>query len=528
MTERLRDRRERRRSAPEGDVPSTEGLDELRNPPNYNSVIRASTKINEPSAPLISKSDIKSEPSAPLISEYDIKSKPSAPPPDYKYQTPDQLSAINILTNMKKSLIKTSGFVMTNSKFKCGDLFFDKNIFKNYPQYPQKESSKISRSVFNHLVTYIEQFITVELNSILFNCRKAFMIYKDGKRNYSYNPSHLYDDNIACSVRIEQINNFIECFIFAGGDILMLGSTIYPDEFNICERIHNILATPLVSYKLWDYDYNFDNIQKLLNFWCMKKSKTLDDGYNSIEIYRNIAHAPIINKMKKIITSKNFSSKDFNMFKYLISNRASYSYNDLYDMMLYDKEIDANDFINLITILSKEEYILLESSIIKKLLHGNKLNEVQFRQLLNIVYDIDNLIDDEDATLLLSLIDLFKQDNIDKQKIKKLIEVLLKRGVNTNMKYAGKEYPLYELLKDGYKKTDVIVFRELVELLIQFNADVNLSNDDGKTVYDLNINDPVILKLIKPKYQTKSGGGKVHQGKRGGQYIMVNGNKKYI
>ena len=250
MAEQVRQsgRRERRRASIEeqlGPAPSTEGLEELIPPPPYEEVMVRQEE--EPPMAVAGPSRI-------------IEKQPSAPPMAVAREDPKSIAiAKEILNEMTESDITTEtekgfgGLRTYVKKFTCGDTEFEPNMFKNYPDYPQK--SKLSLDVWQALVKEIEKFVTTELDYTLVYCSSNVTTYQ-------------------CQNDINKFVNFIRCFKQGGGKSSKLGYSVYPEWFGICTRIKWFLSEDnrkqLKEYldplhkKCNFNEWNFENITEIL------------------------------------------------------------------------------------------------------------------------------------------------------------------------------------------------------------------------------------------------------------------------
>ena len=153
------------------------------------------------------------------------------PPPTPPVSKEDLLAerAERIISNMTKPTERTGILEkLFNSDYKCGNIYFDPNTFGNYPNYPNlKRKEHMPFELWKVLVSMIENFVTKELNELLKECSKWIL---DGIQ-----PTGI---DYKCSEKFDQFNNFLKCFQAGSGNINKLGSLTYPDEFNICSRIH--------------------------------------------------------------------------------------------------------------------------------------------------------------------------------------------------------------------------------------------------------------------------------------------------
>ena len=488
---------------PEGPVPSTEGLEELLqqptapqvSPPKYR---RPSVKSQEEPPPTYKKVGFESEttviggPSRQKPISLPLKEEPSAPPIE-EIDPKSRAIAKEILREMTESEIlvekekRFGGLTERVKKFKCGDKEFEPDVFKNYPDYPL--GSQIPFYVWKALVEDIEKFVTDGLNFTLILCN-------NNSRSYQ------------CQEKINNFVNFVKCFQQGGGKVSALGNSVYPEWFDMCFRIKWLLKQ---TYRK-DLKEYLNPLEKDCKFneWDFTKIHILYD-------------API----------NSLSAKDLNIVDNLgnpfLSAQLRYIKN--YVDYFTSKKTKWNEDLYTKTPIKLKERV---KCLLKRGIDPNQRN----------IYDNHTPLHEFMSNSYLLKLQI--------EVIVEIIRMLINAGADVNAINIYQNTPLIELLKkqvlmeyskDDFQYGDYNINRreannmikklvEIIRILISNGADPNIKNDDGESAFSLT-KDPQLLDALKGG---QSGGSfkyngrkyKIHKGQRGGQYINVNGRKKYI
>ena len=114
----------------------------------------------------------------------------------------------------------------------CQRLNLDSWLFNRYPKFPNVPANvrpRLNIDTFNQLVQEIEKYVVNE-----------FDVMTD----------------------FTSFNNFLKCYMKAGGDINKLGTTMLPDEYNLCVRLYNRFGDRNITYTTFCGDKNI--LQRLL------------------------------------------------------------------------------------------------------------------------------------------------------------------------------------------------------------------------------------------------------------------------
>jgi len=120
---------------------------------------------------------------------------------------------------------------MKSGEIDCKKLRLNSWLFNQYPDYPiipTNERPNLDTKSFEQLVKEIEKYV-IDLEQL---------------------------------AGTSQLNNFMKCFISAGGDIDRLGTTLFPNQYTICVRL-SVLLKDSSTYKIFCKEKGiYDEIMK--------------------------------------------------------------------------------------------------------------------------------------------------------------------------------------------------------------------------------------------------------------------------